>query len=152
MQLAAQVSDYRALFEMETERGLEARDSNHTEIKRLWQNVLYEIARNSVANQEMQFQRRQGVGDSSQINERITRLPEEIPSQQNMLIRGNRSEQAQQLLQITQGIDDVKALLVSSQSTSTGPLVKRRLRNSSLTSSYEFLNREVRKLSVPYLH
>lgn len=113
---------------METERGLEAQDNNHTEIKKLLQNVSYEIARRtSVKNQEMQVERRQSMGDPNQINEI-------------------------QLLQIQRGIDDIKALLMSSQSKNTGPLVKRYLGNSSLASSYSFLNREVRKLLVLYLH
>lgn len=129
--LASEVSDFRALFEMQNEHDLEARKNYHTEIKNLLR--------------RMQAEYRQSVGGLSQMNERITKLPEDVQSQEGKWLRRGYSEQAQQLLQIQRGIDDVKALVMGVQSTITVPSATSNLENPSLASSFSLWSREVRK-------
>lgn len=119
---------------MQNEHDLEARKNYHTEIKNLLR--------------RMQAEYRQSVGGLSQMNERITKLPEDVQSQEGKWLRRGYSEQAQQLLQIQRGIDDVKALVMGVQSTITVPSATSNLENPSLASSFSLWSREVRKLSV----
>lgn len=146
--VASEVEDFRALFEMQNERDLEARKNNHTEIKTLLQGFSYESAQISPKTQKIQVERGQRLEDLSQIIERITRLPEDVQRQEDKSLKRNCSVQAQQFLQIQREIDEIKARLVMcEQSTTTGTPARNSSGNSSLSSSNAFLSGEVRRLS-----
>lgn len=119
---------------MQNERDLEARKNYHIEILNLLQ--------------RMEAEHRLSVGDLSRMNESITKLPEDVQNQEGKWLRRGCSEQTQQLLRIQQGIDDVKALVMGAQSTTTVPSATSNLGNPSLASSFSLWSREVRKLSV----
>lgn len=146
--VASEVSDFRALFEMQNERNLEARKNNHTEIKTLLQGFSYDSAQISAKTQKIQVEHGQRLEDLSQIIEGTTRLPEDMQPQENKSLMRNYSEQAQQFLHIQRGIDEIKAqLAMSVQSKTTGTQARNSSGNASLSSSHAFLSGEIRRLS-----
>lgn len=135
---------------MQNELDLEARRSHHTEIKDLLQSFLCDKTQTATNKQEM-LVHHQSTEDSSLVTKRITRPPNEAQSQEDKRLTRKYSGQTPQFLQIQQGIDDIKALMMSVQSSTAGPFPRNELEISSIASTYSFWSREIRKLLVSWL-